>query len=104
MASKSAESRSGPDWIEAVLALKTRAEAEAFFADLCTPSEMKAFAERWQVARLLDAGELSYREIAAEAGSSTATVVRVARFLKDMPYRGYRIVLDRLNRSRKNAV
>jgi TrpR-related protein YerC/YecD len=90
--------------MDAVLALKTRAEAEAFFADLCTPAEMKAFAERWRVAQLLDAGELSYREIAAAAGSSTATVVRVARFLKDMPYRGYRLVLDRLNRTRKNAV
>lgn len=94
----------GPDWMDAVLALKSRAEAEAFFADLCTPGEVKAFAERWRVAQLLDAGELSYREIASAAGSSTATVVRVARFLKGMPFRGYRVALDRLKRSRKNAV
>ncbi len=96
--------RSSPDLYDAILALKTREEAEAFFADLCTPGEVKAFAERWRVAQLLDAGELSYREIAGAAGSSTATVVRVARFLKDMPYRGYRVVLDRLKRSRRNAV
>ena len=96
--------KSEPDVIDALLALKTRAEAEAFLADLCTPGEVKAFAERWRVAQLLDAGELSYREIAGAAGSSTATVVRVARFLKDMPYRGYRVVLDRLKRSRRNAV
>jgi TrpR-related protein YerC/YecD len=95
--------RAAADLFDAVLALKTREEAEAFFADLCTPGEMKAFAERWRVAQLLDAGELSYREIASAAGSSTATVVRVARFLKDMPYRGYRVVLDRLKRSRKIA-
>jgi TrpR-related protein YerC/YecD len=87
-----------PDFIDALLALDTRAEAEAFLADLCTPSEMKAFAERWAIARLLDAGELSYREIAETAGSSTATVVRVARFLKEMPHQGYRLVLDRLRR------
>ncbi len=92
------------DLYDAILSLKTRAEAEAFFTDLCTPGEIRAFAERWRVAQLLDAGELSYREIAGAAGSSTATVVRVARFLKDMPYRGYRVVLDRLGRSRKNAV
>lgn len=104
MALKSTQQRAGPDWIDAVLALRSRAEAEAFFADLCTPGERKAFDERWRVARLLDAGDLSYREIASAAGSSTATVVRVARFLKDMPYRGYRVMLDRLNRSRKNAV
>lgn len=96
--------KSEPDLIDALLALKTREEAEAFLADLCTPGEVKAFAERWRVAQLLDAGELSYREIAGAAGSSTATVVRVARFLKDMPYRGYRVVLDRLKRSRRNAV
>ncbi len=96
--------KSEPDVIDAILALKTREEAEAFLADLCTPGEVKAFAERWRVAQLLDAGELSYREIAGAAGSSTATVVRVARFLKDMPYRGYRVVLDRLKRSRRNAV
>ncbi|HRK64327.1 MAG TPA: YerC/YecD family TrpR-related protein [Terricaulis sp.] len=87
-----------PDFIDALLALDTRAEAEAFLADLCTPGEVKAFAERWSIARLLDAGELSYREIAEEAGSSTATVVRVARFLKEMPHQGYRLVLDRLKR------
>ena len=101
---KSADSRVIPDLYDAILALRTRAEAEAFFADLCTPGEIKAFAERWRVAQLLDAGELSYREIASKAGSSTATVVRVARFLKDMPYRGYRLALDRLKRTRKNAV
>jgi TrpR-related protein YerC/YecD len=87
---------SKPDLVDAFLALQTRAEAEAFLADLCTPSEVRALTERWLVARLLDKGDLSYREIAQEAKSSTATVVRVARFLKDMPYQGYRRVLDRL--------
>lgn len=85
-----------PDLPDALLALQSRAEAEAFLADLCTPSEVRALSERWLVARLLNQGELSYREIAQEASSSTATVVRVARFLKDMPYQGYRRVLDRL--------
>lgn len=89
-----------PDLLDAVLALKTRKEAEAFFADLLTPSETRALGERWQVARLLDAGELSYREIAQKAGASTATVTRVARFLKDMPFQGYRRMLDRLERRR----
>jgi TrpR-related protein YerC/YecD len=89
------------DLIDALLALGTRQEADAFLADLCTPSEIKALSERWLVAQLLDAGELSYREIAQAAPSSTATVVRVARFLKDMPHKGYRRVLDRLQRARR---
>lgn len=87
---------SKPDLLDAILSLREKAEAKAFLADLCTPGEIRALSERWRVAQLLDAGELSYREIAQEAGSSTATVVRVARFLKDMPYQGYRKVLDRL--------
>ena len=81
---------------DAILSLKTREEVEAFLADLCTPAELRAFAERWQVARLLDDGGKSYREIAAEAHASPTTVVRVARYLKDMPHQGYRLALDRL--------
>ena len=88
------------DLLDALLALKTREDAEAFLADLCTPAEVRAFDERWRVAQLLDRGELSYREIAETAGASTTTVVRVARWLKEMPYGGYRRVLDRLARRR----
>ena len=44
------------DLHDALLSMKTRAEIDAFLADLCTPAELRAFSERWQVARLLDAG------------------------------------------------
>lgn len=88
--------------IGAILSLRTPEEVEAFLSDLCTPAELRAFAERWRVAALLDAGELSYREIAEAAGASPTTVVRVARFLKDMPHQGYRLVLDRLSDGRKD--
>ena len=81
--------------LDAILSLRNRQELRRFLADLCTPGELGAFAERWQVARLLEEGKLTYREIAARTGASTTTVVRVARFLNDMPHRGYRIVLDR---------
>ena len=82
--------------LDALLSLQTRAEAEAILSDLCTPAELRAFSERWQVARLLDGGDKTYREIAVEASASPTTVVRVARSLKDMPHQGYRLVLDRL--------
>lgn len=80
---------------DAFLALESREEVRAFLDDLCTPAEVRAFVERWKVARLLDEGALSYREIAERAGASTTTVTRVARFLREMPYQGYRVVLDR---------
>jgi TrpR-related protein YerC/YecD len=82
---------------EALLALKNPAEIEAFLRDLCTPGEIKDFNERWQIAQLLAGGALSYREIAEQAGASITTVTRVARFLKDEPYQGYKLALDRLS-------
>ena len=91
-----ATARSRVALYDALLSLKSRDEVDAFLADLCTPAELRAFAERWAVARLLDRHLQSYREIAAEAQASPTTVVRVARFLKEMPHQGYRLVLDRL--------
>jgi TrpR-related protein YerC/YecD len=82
--------------ISALLSLNTPEDMQAFLEDLCTPSEIRAFAERFKVARLLDQGDLSYREISEKTGASTTTVTRVARFLRDMPHKGYRRALDKL--------
>ena len=51
-----ATARSRVALYDALLSLKSRDEVDAFLADLCTPAELRAFAERWEVARLLDAG------------------------------------------------
>ena len=79
----------------ALLSTKTSAEMERFLVDLCTPAELRALSERWYVAKLLDKGGLSYREINAQTGVSTTTIGRVARFLNDEPHQGYRTILDR---------
>ncbi|HEU5372085.1 MAG TPA: YerC/YecD family TrpR-related protein [Gaiellaceae bacterium] len=78
---------------DAILALETRAEVEAFFRDLCTLSELEAMAHRWQVARLLERG-LPYLEISERTGASTTTVTRVAHWLRHGEG-GYRAALDR---------
>lgn len=65
-------------------------------ADLCTPAEVRTLAERWHVARLLDATDLTYREIHEATGVSTTTIVRVARFLRQERNLGYRAALDAL--------
>jgi len=85
---------------EALSNLKTPEEVRRFLVDLCTPSELRALSERWQVAQLLDGTDLSYRDISAKTGVSTTTIGRVARFLKDEPHQGYRIVLDRIAQDR----
>ena len=88
------------DLFRAVLALETLDDCRRFFKDITTPAELKALSERWHVARLLDEGELSYREIHDETGVSTTTITRVARFFGQEPNHGYRLVLDRLKQSR----
>lgn len=76
--------------------LRDGGEAARFLRDLATPAELEAFAERWRIARMLNEGAYSYREIAAATGASTTTIGRVARFLKEERHQGYRLVLDRL--------
>jgi len=80
----------------AIVALKSEDEVKRFLTDLCTPGEMKDFGERWLIARLLDQGDMSYRDIAALTGASTTTVGRVARFLQQEPHKGYKKILERL--------
>ena len=84
---------------DAFLLLSNRQECENFLKDLCTPKELKDFNDRWEIAKLLDEGRLSYREIAEQTQASLTTITRVARFLKDEPYQGYRTLLDRMKQN-----
>jgi len=82
---------------DAIRALKSRTEMEAFLRDLCTLGELEAMAHRWQVARLVHKG-LPYTEIAEKTGASTATVTRVAHWLNHGEG-GYRIAIDLAKRT-----
>jgi len=86
--------------LEAALAnLEDPDAIQAFLVDLCTPAELRALNERWQVAQILNEGKKSYREIHAATGVSTTTIGRVARFLRDEPHGGYRAVLSQKDKS-----
>lgn len=85
---------------DALTSLDDSTQIERFLIDLCTPAELRALSERWHVAKLLDAGELSYREINARTGVSTTTIGRVARFLNEEPHQGYRAALDKLHQAK----
>ena len=82
------------DLLEAMLSLETSEEAERFFRDLCTISELEAMTHRWQAAKLVDEG-LPYLEVSRQTGASTTTVTRVAHWLRHGEG-GYRLVLDRV--------
>jgi len=79
---------------DALLTPGNREQMRSLLRDLCTPAELRALAERWHVARLLDRTDLSYRDIHEATGVSTTTVVRVGRFLRQEPNQGYRRTID----------
>ncbi|EGD49220.1 TrpR like protein, YerC/YecD [Ruminiclostridium papyrosolvens DSM 2782] len=79
---------------DAILLLKNREECYNFFEDLCTIAELKALAQRLQVAKMLRE-KRTYTEICEQTGASTATISRVNRCLV-YGADGYNIVLDRL--------
>ena len=85
----------------AILRLETLDEAERFFRDLCTLSELEAMSHRWHAAQLLDLG-LPYHEVSRQTGASTTTVTRVAHWLRHGEG-GYRLALERQTESPATA-
>ena len=81
---------------EDILSLKDVEECRAFFQDLCTVAELKAMAQRLEVAQLLDQGFI-YNDILQQTGASSATISRVNRALQ-YGSDGYKTVLPRLKK------
>ncbi len=82
--------------VAAIRTLRTADEVTRFLRDLCTRAELEALVHRWRTARLLDEG-VSYLEIAERVPTSTATVTRVAQWVRHGTG-GYRIALGRTRR------
>lgn len=66
--------------MKVIVSLKDEEQCYKFFEDVCTVSEIKAMAQRLEVARLLNEGCI-YDTIVEKTGASTATVSRVKRAL-----------------------
>ncbi len=84
---------------EAILLLKNIDECYSFFEDICTISEIKALAQRLEVAKMLRRG-ITYTEVSESTGASTATISRVNRSL-NYGADGYKIILERLEQQKK---
>jgi len=82
---------------EAVISLRSAKECSDFFKDLCTPAELQALVDRWQVVKYLEQ-DLPYRKIHDLTGVSVTTIGRVARFLLD-GFGGYRTAIQRIRQS-----
>ncbi|MEH7342369.1 YerC/YecD family TrpR-related protein [Bacillus sp. JJ1532] len=85
---------------KAILSLQTKEECAAFFDDLCTMNEIKSFAQRLEVARLLKEGN-TYMDIQIETNASSSTITRVKKLL-DYGSDGYQTVLERVSTSGKS--
>lgn len=80
---------------EAILDLRNKREARAFFRDLLTQSEIEEFANRWKVANMLS-NKIPYSQIEKETKMSTTTIARISKWLND-GMNGYKLMIERLN-------
>ena len=88
-----AQKRAEDALFDAVNSLRGADECRSFFKDLCTPAELQALVDRWQVVALLKE-QIPYRKIHDITGVSVTTIGRVARFLND-GFGGYATALAR---------
>ena len=79
---------------KAILSLRSIDECYSFFDDLCTVPELKAMAQRYAVAKMLNDGDI-YTDIVKATGASTATISRVNRSL-NYGSEGYALTFERL--------
>lgn len=87
------EAGPSPDLAEVLALMDDPVDVQDFLVDLCTPAELEALADRWNVVPLLDQG-VPYRTIHEQTGVSVTTIGRVARWL-DHGTGGYRAALHR---------
>ncbi|NLO96546.1 MAG: TrpR-like protein YerC/YecD [Peptococcaceae bacterium] len=84
---------------EAILLLETKEECYRFFQDLATVAEIKALAQRLEVARMLEEN-VTYSRIEELTGASSATISRVKRCLY-YGADGYKTILAKMAQKKK---
>ncbi len=96
---KTIDTSSVSQLFEAILKLENVDECYSFFKDICTPNELLAFSQRFDVAiRLLEGA--TYQEVSRDTGASTATISRVRRLLND-DNDGIEMLYERMNKEEK---
>lgn len=79
---------------EAILLLDDVEESYRFFEDICTINEIKAMAQRFEVAKLLSENK-TYNEIEEKTKASTATISRINKCLV-YGAEGYQRILEKM--------
>ena len=81
------------EFIVILLSIKDKDAMSNFLRDVATIEEIESLASRWEAAKLVHKG-VSYRDVAKKTGLSTATVTRIAHWIKHGEG-GYKEVLRR---------
>lgn len=81
----------------ALLSLETEHGMLAFLRDVATLEELESLSSRWDVVLELHKGA-SYRNIAKKTGVSTATITRIAHWLRHGEG-GYQGALEKIKKS-----
>ena len=102
MADESWRTADTEELVGALLRLRDADEGARFLRDLCTLAEIHDLAQRWAVVRLLDSGK-HYAEISRDTGASTATITRIASWLRHGE-NGYQEALVRLRDARESGI
>lgn len=87
-----------PDLLDVFMSFKNKDELKAFFRDLMSERDLREFAMRWEVAKMLDAG-MSFTQIQEKWDGdemvSANTITKINRWLKE-GCGGYKTMIDRM--------
>jgi TrpR-related protein YerC/YecD len=83
-----------PELLDVFLALENKDEMKAFFRDLMSERDLREFAMRWEVAKMLDAG-VTYEQIKEKTGAAMDTISKISRWLKE-GCGGYKMMIERM--------
>ncbi len=86
-----------PELLKVFLSLKNEDELKAFFRDLMSERDLREFAMRWEIAKMLDSG-MSFTQIQEKWDGnemvSPKTITKINRWLKE-GCGGYKMMIDR---------
>lgn len=85
-----------PDLLQVFLSLQDEEEAKAFFRDIFSERDLREFAMRWEVAKMLDAGK-TYEQIQEKTGAAMETISKISRWLKEGTG-GYKMMIERFKK------
>lgn len=85
-----------PDLLDVFLSLENKDELKAFFRDLMSERDLREFALRWEIAKMLDAG-VTYEQIQEKTGAAMDTISKISRWLKE-GCGGYKMMIERFKK------